>query len=340
MYGGWGNDVIDLRAETNIDGGLNDLPVPNLFCGTAPATNTRCGATPVYGTPAWDSLAYGGGGQDIMFAGTGGDRLIDWVGKHNSYYVPFSPYGMPTVSRTLQPFLQDFLYALSASDGADPSSALRYGGDPTRNGEPFGELGLVLQHDSAWHNQTGAPFNKGPWNLGGVPDDVAVNSPYEPLASPGTHPASAGSAMIALPSGGGAGMPSGTNPASAAAVPILVTGAPGATVNYTLTEGSSYTTSGTGTIDGAGRLYTTANVSSFPDGTIAMTATLTGGGAPTKTMTATLMKNSVAPPAPTVSAAAYANMFTHTGYSVTITGQVGDIATVVITDWPLRSPAW
>ena len=306
--------------------------MPNLFCGTAPATNTRCGATPVYGTPAWDSLVYGGGGQDIMFAGTGGDRLIDWVGEHNTYYVPFSNYGEPTVSRTLQPFLQDFLYALSASDGADPTLGLRYGGDPTRNGEPFGELGLVLQHDSAWQNQTGAPFNKGPWNLGGVPDDVAVNSPYEPLASPGTHPASAGSAMIALPSGGGAGMPSGTNPASAAAVPILVTGAPGATVNYTLTEGSSYTTSGTGTIDGAGRLYTTANVSTFPDGAIAMTATLTGGGAPTKTMTATLMKNSVAPPAPTVSAAAYANMFTYTSYSVTITGQVGAIANVIITD--------
>jgi hypothetical protein len=138
--------------------------------------------------------------------------------------------------------------------------------------------------------------------------------------------------MIALPNGSGAGLPSGTNPASAAAVPILITGTPAASVSYTLTEGSRYTTSGTGTIDGGGRLYTTADVSTFPDGPIAMTASLTGAGAPTNPMTATLLKNSVAPPAPTVSAAAYANMFTYTSYSVTITGQVGAIANVIITD--------
>src|SRR4029077_17670332 len=93
------------------------------------------------GAPAWEALTCGAAGQDIYFAGTGGDRLIDWVGNHNSFYVPFSPFGMPTVSRTLQPALQDFLYALSKSDGADQLLGVRYGGDPARNGEPFGELG-------------------------------------------------------------------------------------------------------------------------------------------------------------------------------------------------------
>ena len=58
-------------------------------------------------------MVYGGEGQDILFAGTAGDRLIDWVGNHNSYYVPFSPFGMPTVSRTLQPALMSYLYELS-----------------------------------------------------------------------------------------------------------------------------------------------------------------------------------------------------------------------------------
>ena len=33
-------------------------------------------------------MAYGGAGQDILFAGTAGDRLIDWTGNHNSFYVP------------------------------------------------------------------------------------------------------------------------------------------------------------------------------------------------------------------------------------------------------------
>src|SRR4029077_20542934 len=71
------------------------------------------------GAPAWEALTCGAAGQDIFFAGTGGDRLIDWVGNHNSYYVPFSQFGMPAGARTVMPFLPDFLYALSKSDGAD-----------------------------------------------------------------------------------------------------------------------------------------------------------------------------------------------------------------------------
>src|SRR5262249_552554 len=84
-----------------------------------------------------------------------------------------SPFGQPTVSRTNQPQLPEYLYALSASDGADQTRTTTFGpageatpgvtydgvgyGDPTRNGEPFGELGLVRQQDAAWQDQTGAP---------------------------------------------------------------------------------------------------------------------------------------------------------------------------------------
>ncbi|MBV8195588.1 MAG: hypothetical protein JOY80_08675, partial [Candidatus Dormibacteraeota bacterium] len=148
VYGGWGFDLIDLRASTVVDNSLNDIPVPNSHGGA--------------GSPDWEALAYGGAGQDIYLAGTGGDRLIDWVGNHNSYYVPFSQFGMPTVSRTLMPFLHEFLYALSRSDGADQTLGPRadafcagtssstnpacsdfptYSGTQARNGEPFGELG-------------------------------------------------------------------------------------------------------------------------------------------------------------------------------------------------------
>src|SRR4029077_4531242 len=91
IYGGWGNDLLDLRASLDVNGGLNNAPVSDPAMGTTA------------GTPAWEGLAFGGAGQDILCAGTGGARLIDWVGNHNSYYVPFSPCGMPTVSRTLQP---------------------------------------------------------------------------------------------------------------------------------------------------------------------------------------------------------------------------------------------
>ena len=92
-----------------------------------------------------------------LIANTGGDRLIDWVGEFNSYLVPFAPFGMGTVSRTLQPQLADYLYALSAADGADPSRDEDTGADPARNGEPEGELGVVRQQDFAWKDQTGAP---------------------------------------------------------------------------------------------------------------------------------------------------------------------------------------
>jgi hypothetical protein len=192
VYAGDGNDVVDLRASTFEDGGLNDGPVPNLVSNgdgtfSLPTTN------PVYGTPAWEALAYGGAGQDIFFAGTAGDRLIDWVGNHNSYYVPFSAFGMPTISRTLQPALPDFLYALSASDGADPTLQLRYApfdttysGIASRNGEPFGELGLTLQHDAGWHQQAGPPFNPMPENIGGVGVDVQKTANIRAIASPNT----------------------------------------------------------------------------------------------------------------------------------------------------------
>jgi hypothetical protein len=342
VYGGWGDDLIDLRASTVVDNGLNDMPVPNSHGGA--------------GSPDWEALAYGGGGQDIYFAGTGGDRLIDWVGNHNSYYVPFSQFGMPAVSRTLMPFLPEFLYALSKSDGADQTLGPRadafcaangsvgacsayptYSGAAARNGEPFGELGLVLQHDTAWHQQSGPPFNEMPENLGGVGVDVAKTANVLPFNSPGTcdyqseMSACSSPPVLALASGIGVNLPSGTNTPGASSAPLVITGAPGSTVSYTVSEGTTYKISGTGVIGGTGRFGTSVNVSGWPDGTITVTAALTLNGK-TTTLTGTMGKNSVAPPSPTVTAAAWANIATSSTYNVTVTGQAGAIANVVIAD--------
>jgi hypothetical protein len=76
------------------------------------------------------------------------------------------------VSRTLQPQLHDYLYNLSKSDGADPTRVTDTGGDPARNGEPDGEMGLVLQMDFAWQDQTGAPYDPQAGNLPGGKRDV------------------------------------------------------------------------------------------------------------------------------------------------------------------------
>ena len=163
MYGGWGNDLINADDDQTTAGGLNNIP------DTA---------------PTYEDRAYGGAGKDVLIANTGGDRLIDWVGEYNSYLVPFSEFGMATVSRTLQPGLHYFLYADSLSDGVDATrfSDLNGGAaapapknndpNPGRNGEPAGELGLVLQQDAAWHTQTGAPTDPQAGNTPGTKRDV------------------------------------------------------------------------------------------------------------------------------------------------------------------------
>ena len=123
--------------------------------------------------PSYEDRAYGGAGRDVLIGNTGGDRLIDWVGEFNSYLVPFAPFGMATVSRTLQPQLAEFLYALSESDGVDLTRQPDTGNLPEyRNGEPDGELGVVRQQDFDWHDQTGGPTDPQAGNIPGGKRDV------------------------------------------------------------------------------------------------------------------------------------------------------------------------
>ncbi|HEX4999276.1 MAG TPA: LEPR-XLL domain-containing protein, partial [Terriglobia bacterium] len=122
LYGGFGNDLLNADDDQTTHGGLNDQPDSK---------------------SSYEDLAFGGGGFDILIANTAGDRLIDWLGAFNSYFVPFSNQGMPTSSREVSPQLRKFLIDLSLSDGADATRAADTGGDPYWNGEPFGELGLT-----------------------------------------------------------------------------------------------------------------------------------------------------------------------------------------------------
>src|SRR5206468_11854398 len=103
--------------------------------------------------------------------------------------VPFSPFGMATVSRTMQPQLPEFLYALSASDGVDMARAADTGADPLRNGEPMGELGVVRQQDAAWHDQTGSPTDPQPGNTSGTKRDVLRSATFNNNQAVGYFPA-------------------------------------------------------------------------------------------------------------------------------------------------------
>jgi hypothetical protein len=108
-----------------------------------------------------------------MIVGSNNDRIINWGGNFDTFVVPFKQWGEPTVNRLPQPALQQFLYNLSAADGADNvladynASGIDHiaGLDPTRNGEPFGEMGLYLQQDALWQSQHGGPNQPPAGNL-------------------------------------------------------------------------------------------------------------------------------------------------------------------------------
>ncbi|HEV8460189.1 MAG TPA: Calx-beta domain-containing protein [Gaiellaceae bacterium] len=153
LWGGWGNDLLNADDNLLSDGSLNDVP---------DGVNS-----------SYQDRAFGGAGLDILIGNTGGDRLIDWVGEFNSYLVPFSPFGIATVSRQNDPWLPEFLYALSHSQGADPTRSTDTGDDPTRNGEPDGELGLIRQSDHGlWQEQTGGPTDPQAGNIPGGKRDT------------------------------------------------------------------------------------------------------------------------------------------------------------------------
>jgi Ca2+-binding RTX toxin-like protein len=175
MWGGRGNDLLNMDDDHDSGPGGTH---PNQPPGD-PLDNTQSDEFQAYA-----DIAYGGAGRDVLILNTGADRAIDWVGEYNSYIVPFAPFGAFHISRTLMPQLPEFLYALAVSDGTDTSipDGARYAEQKTadvrvddpqdpaqaaRRGEPFGELGLVLQTDYDWQDQTGAPQDPQPGNLQG-----------------------------------------------------------------------------------------------------------------------------------------------------------------------------
>jgi hypothetical protein len=95
----------------------------------------------------------------VLVANTGGDRLIDWNGEFNTYLVPFAPFGMATVSRTLQPHLMDFLYALSAADGGRSDSRRRQGGRRRRSGAQRRAVGRTRPR-AATRRRVGRPARR------------------------------------------------------------------------------------------------------------------------------------------------------------------------------------
>ncbi|MDQ3440267.1 MAG: hypothetical protein M3478_07945 [Planctomycetota bacterium] len=67
--------------------------------------------------------SYGGDGQDRLVADVKDDKLVDWFGNFNQFIVPGPGFGSPTIIRSPNPHMRDFLTQLALGDGAtDPEA--------------------------------------------------------------------------------------------------------------------------------------------------------------------------------------------------------------------------
>ena len=133
LYGGRGNDYLDVK------------PRPATSADPADPADWF-----IYGMP--DNFQdidyiYGGWDQDAMQANLGGpgpqegDRLMDWAGGYNAYYVCPAAYGEFYITRDLSPNMILFLQRLAEGDGAL---------DPITDGTSgFNELAMVFPQDVA-----------------------------------------------------------------------------------------------------------------------------------------------------------------------------------------------
>ena len=178
LFGGFGDDYLQLDDNLETNGGLNDLT------DDARDWNHTAGA---------GDFAFGGGGRDVLIANTGYDRMFDWTGEYNSFIVPFSRFGNPTVQRTPNPHVQQFLLDLARAGGSDQSLT-----------EPHGETGLVTPQDPEWNDQHGAPRDPQPGNGhaaydddGGKEDDT-IKAPLQTIH--GSTPTGRGRGNVITPS--------------------------------------------------------------------------------------------------------------------------------------------
>jgi Ca2+-binding RTX toxin-like protein len=132
LYGGHGDDALDVQPRAGIPGFEDDLPE---WFVVAPASDAFQGI----------DYIYGGWGQDAMQADQGdagpvsGDRLMDWAGVYNAYYVCPAAFGERIITRALAPSLIVFIQDLAEGDGAlNPGS---------KGSSGFNEVAMVFSKD-------------------------------------------------------------------------------------------------------------------------------------------------------------------------------------------------
>jgi Ca2+-binding RTX toxin-like protein len=155
LWGGYGADFLDVRPR-GVGTGLAQADPPTWF------QLAGAGIADFEGV----DYIYGGFDQDAMQANVGdngpaiGDRLLDWSGAYNVYYVCPGTYGDFISTRLLAPGMIDFLQTLSQGDGADNVK--------TSSSSGFRETGLVFSADIKSNTNPVHPDTPGHFTCGDV----------------------------------------------------------------------------------------------------------------------------------------------------------------------------
>jgi hypothetical protein len=117
--------------------------------------------------------------------------------------------------------------------------------------------------------------------------------------------------------------------------PLVISGAVGASVTYTLTSGTKSVT-GSGMIGAGGKLSLLVDVSTLPDGTVTATATLTLSGLTSAVGSTSAVKNTVIPGAVGLALPGYVGLAGRTSAPLTLSGGPGSYVIYEL-DGPVNS---
>jgi Ca2+-binding RTX toxin-like protein len=150
LWGGWGNDHLDVmpRPETRVVKKETYPPDPVEWFAWTEEDHYH----------GYD-YAYGGWDQDALQANIAdegpvpGDRLMDWVGAYNVYYLCPGLYGEYVNTRSHSPQIIEFLQMLSQADGAVDTA--------TPGSSGFVELAMVFPNEAGQNSHPPHPDTPG-----------------------------------------------------------------------------------------------------------------------------------------------------------------------------------
>ena len=167
-WGGWGDDHLDVRPRLESDSAPADPP--EWFTWGSPDHYQAL------------DLLYGGWDRDALQANVHApgpveaDRLLDWAGAFNVFYVCGPSYGEGTITRQGSPHLKRFLEDLIEADGAlDPR---------VRDSSGFRELAYVHANERGQNSHPPHPDHPGHFTC----DDGTVPGPDDQGGGNGKGP--------------------------------------------------------------------------------------------------------------------------------------------------------